>query len=656
MNLERMYDRAWYRIRSDIESHRKILDRVAQTAFQARFSSAPDVRLHRIDYDVGREFHRLKFTATVTLDYGTILATAKEVRNLKIPGNREFTPAELNRYVLNLVEQNCTECISSLLQRLPPQCTLDRSGQCSSQAFQEIHVKEQLRSAEGLPLWEFVRTTAAEWIPAMESEVLAAVNRSLEERRASFGPVPGWASPCTLETCALLPDLDSSCALTLRCTLNLRTFHTWTETLSFSGPNILADATSLKTEDLILLLKKEYGQLAAEVANRVQERLISFEVIPPEEDGPEDGFPLTLWQLLRGEAVSGRFHIQLNSAQTALAPPRPLYGKPETPAPTLLAWTEPDVFLFAELPLTSGPRSSGLSLGILDRSEETGALPDQPSFRTIWETLRFLTEESRRYEQTDFGDLKHPEITFTIRGTVPDHVAYAGQGEQIPEAELPDLRRWLDGLYTRVLKRTWELVHEPELQMEILSRQNPTVLAILQFICQRGRPWAWQIKDGLSDLLTAPSSIPDYLDDVRVLTVPIHGKQEYVVEAFYERTYSGRKMYYYKLTDRQLKKRILAAKPGPYQLDDIPNFTPEGRLQWLQILAKQADTPEKQWNLLEFLGAEKMTRTSIVAFLRSDTGAAFLRGLDGSNREYARLLLEDVPGCKRLVNQILAET
>ena len=49
-------------------------------------------------------------------------------------------------------------------------------------------------------------------------------------------------------------------------------------------------------------------------------------------------------------------------------------------------------------------------------------------------------------------------------------------------------------------------------------------------------------------------------------------------------------------------------------------------------------------------------KTAAADFVKSEPGQTFLRGLEGDDREYARLFLEDLPGCRRLVRSLLGSS
>ena len=102
----------------------------------------------------------------------------------------------------------------------------------------------------------------------------------------------------------------------------------------------------------------------------------------------------------------------------------------------------------------------------------------------------------------------------------------------------------------------------------------------------------------------------------------------------------------------QLKDIILTAHPAPYALEDYPYLRPSARTAELEARAAQADTREARWALLEIL-EKGMPKTAAADFVKSEAGQAFLRELEGDDREYARLFLEELPGCKRLVGSLL---
>ena len=320
-----------------------------------------------------------------------------------------------------------------------------------------------------------------------------------------------------------------------------------------------------------------------------------------------------------------------------------------------LAQTGPDEAVVVALPQMAGHRTPPFHLGLQDPVGGTEILSGSFSPDSLAGTLRALKAGARLYELEDFGDLAKPKLQFVLQSTGLTDVTYWRGSESVKEEGRRALgnrpRDWLEDLFQRVRHYVWDLVNEDEVLRRILGKLTPSALAILQFIYQEERVWYDKIVYTLGPSLpNTKASIEDYLDEAVEVMAPVRGIRQTLV-SWKEKEALG-PFTFFAPAFPALREIILSATPGRFGPEDLPYLTAAGRLQALEGMAQVAGSREERWDLLDLLENE-VSRSTAAAFVKSEAGQAFLRGLEGDDREYARLLLEDLPGCKRLVRSLL---
>ncbi len=195
---------------------------------------------------------------------------------------------------------------------------------------------------------------------------------------------------------------------------------------------------------------------------------------------------------------------------------------------------------------------------------------------------------------------------------------------------------------------------ERQRQLEVLNALNPTELAVLRYITAHGEIWYTALAGAIEDqVCTTKVYTGACLKRLAELKVPVDGAERSLLRAqwTYSRKHDDFLMY---SAGANIERAILDAVAGrPFGPADVENMKPAERAKWFTNYLLEADDEQRWTRFNEAL--DRMPRTFLTEFAKSEAGQGFLRKFTGSEAMFVRLTVEELPGCKRLAAKLWPE-
>ena len=610
----------------------------------------------------------LKVTPTLRFALNEIHATtqADEYIPFYEIGNNfgRRSPKEQKQHLLELLEKPSERFVSVFLTRL--RNYQQRQSMSSKVVIPGVgwHNIEDQRPAR---FWRETGCTEESFLQPIRDAVQPALSQEITERieaRLHENPLPPMENlvPLRVDSCRCMLELDYQQNLTLRFCIELQYTTRLEKNRTLPIGNLMdmvghrTDVDALQTE-----IVKAVFETSRELLPWLREQIPTWELTGPPEYWQEQERK-AVWTLLQ----TGCFEMDNLLLQMPLEQ-KFLNGK----SPSQL-----QVFLFPDesvlLKIRQGADASirtSLPLGL---SSPEGS----PSLLSL---VRAMVRFSAIYAefQKEHDDFRFP-LTFNLKDGKLTTAETELTGQYIRDS-LADILRNPDETGRSILREAYAhaLEIEKEKQERELERQarleqlekdlcsfNEVEVKILKYIYGLSSRGYWHHTTTKTSLLekfgTHPTlttaAIGRSIDSLIWKKLSMEDGDVDLIETGWSSNRYGEYQTFGKNPEIPVAY-INRLVPRPLQMADFTDMKVPARLPWLEEEAKKvirSGDPERCWTFFNEM-QEYVPKVTIAAFVKTQTGQDCFQMLQGADREYARLLLEDLPGCKRLVRQMFPE-
>ena len=491
-------------------------------------------------------------------------------------------------------------------------------------------------------------------LPQLDQSFLTLVQEHLAGLKQTA--VPDNMVPANIVSCSFVLYCNSGMDLTLACTLTLQySFQgSWTESVPCGNLTSLLKQGPKKPDAMLYSLEQFISEKAGHLEYKVLKSLFPFEVRSDPVltgDSPEAEAARQLLQ--KGTVTCG--HIRIFFCSRILSGQWVEINFPDGADTHILCSNSGEYVLAAAtaarmiFPLPSPLR------------EASGSLQD------LTARIHVLLEAAEVYQTMANPDFPLPEVGFglaenEIRSYTVHNLSYPVSTPVDEIMEHP--AEWAGKLFEEIVREERNRAERDEQKRRATGNLNELQVKILQYIYadrpknspSRNVTKTLLLEEFGKDDLISGAAVERYVSLLLTTKIQYDGHQEYLV---FTRKESNRYGEYDSLipNPRIPRSFINGILPRPYRITDLPDMRPTARPDWLEQEAQRVlrlEATEAAWNLLT-AAEQHISKTVMAAFVKSDTGQELLGKLKGMDRVYARLLLEELPGCKRLIRQILPE-
>ncbi len=321
---------------------------------------------------------------------------------------------------------------------------------------------------------------------------------------------------------------------------------------------------------------------------------------------------------------------------------------------------DPDHLFLGWIPFAKTNRSPFFPLEP-EGGDEDGGKP--LSLRGQVQFCRWLSDV---YESLPAEDFDRPEVDFCMGPLGPYRCTWSEGSVTFSEEDRDRMRRGdrapAEAALSEFLEVEAESAWMDREQEKILANFNEVEVKILKHVYSGRNSWHPNISRqtildsyGKHPYLTQ-AAIGEYPSRLAETSIPLDGFWEDLLRTDTEYNRYG-SYTVYRRNDSIPTSLIMELVPRPLGVEDFPDMSAAGREVWLLEKVRaclDGGSSDDAFALLEIL-QDHMPKTAAVRLLKSEEGQALLRKLTGSDREYARLFLEELPGCRKLTREVLGD-
>lgn len=494
------------------------------------------------------------------------------------------------------------------------------------------------RTWDDLSLTDIIDICGKRVLPSLKDDILSRINEDMEEMRNTMPSYP-WYIPGIIKDVSFKYTVNDfhihlSCVATLYYTKKL------TEKTELIGEDLFSAATQLDRDELEKFICSRFTRMVSSFVEKLENSMALYEAVFSENDLPPQLGEL----LMNGHTDLNGIEVQSDMRST----PAPTSSKiPGNAKHIFCGITGLGEFFLTTIPFSKKKRSVSASLGFdgIHNEFPVGTLAGG------WLLVNALSKE---YAEANFEPIEKPHLTIQFGTGEITSVVGNGPSINIPPIEglvsASTASSWSQKVIQKIKKQEQNLKQESSQQRKILNSLNPTTLGIIQLIYKEGRFSFTALKSKFkSPHPISSSNLDKYYDQANFLKIPLKGEMVYVLD---EIVVHGEYTRYYALApnkniDPEVENIILSAKPSDYTIDDLPNFTSDGRDQWLIRQSKMVGHEQTVITALT-----QIPKTIAAKFIKSTEGINFVSRLPEEYKKSLFELLDTLPGCKNILAKL----
>lgn len=206
-----------------------------------------------------------------------------------------------------------------------------------------------------------------------------------------------------------------------------------------------------------------------------------------------------------------------------------------------------------------------------------------------------------------------------------------------------------------VVEEKYQLDHLEENLRDTIADLNPTQYAVLKFIVNKGSSYLSEVTKEVSKLVqTNQQYIASCLSSLeRNSVLAGEGKRLPLLST---RSVKGTYGWFdvYRCNIDRLKPILPNISPRPYNRAEAKYLSPKAHESWFIDQMLNSKTPEEQWKTFSD-AQDNLPKASLARFLKTEEGQAFFKNFTGDDAMFVKLALEEIPGCKTIVNKLFPE-